>query len=146
MAGIGLYFSRGDYPELLNACPQSSPVKRKAELFKTIGVAVLVLGFITASILYWSGEKPSAHAADDRETSALGNGWKDGTLSPGDLKGSSRTVEMNYGKVAVLLVDWLHRWEQLKPHQLLAVLIATIGILTAASCFLVANRLLRDRP
>jgi hypothetical protein len=121
-------------------------VKRKAELFKTIGVAVLVLGFITASILYWSGEKPSAHAADDRETSALGNGWKDGTLSPGDLKGSSRTVEMNYGKVAVLLVDWLHRWEQLKPHQLLAVLIATIGILTAASCFLVANRLLRDRP
>ena len=53
---------------------------------------------------------------------------------------------MNYGKVAVLLVDWLHGWEQLKPHQLLAVLIAIIGILTAASCFLVANRLLRERP
>jgi hypothetical protein len=123
---------------------QSSELKRKAEIFKTIGVAVLVLGFITASILYWSGEK--APAADARETSAPGTSWKDDTLSPEDLKGSSRTVEMNYGKVAILLVDWLHQWEQLNPHQLLAVLIAIIGTLIAASCFRVANRLLRERP
>ena len=27
---------------------------------------------------------------------------------------------MNYGKVAVLIVNWLHWWEELKPHQWLA--------------------------
>jgi len=66
-------------------------------------------------------------------------GWKDSTLSSEDLKGSSRSIEMNYGKVAVLLVNWLHWWEQLKPHESLAIIIATISILTALSCFIVAK-------
>ena len=124
---------------------QSSPLQRRAELFKTVGVAVLVLGFIAASIIYWSGEKRSATSSQDREISNLGGSWKDGTLSPEDSKGSSRTIEMNYGKVAVLIENWLHRWEELKPHQLLAVVTATSATLIATCCFLIAKHLLRVR-
>jgi hypothetical protein len=50
---------------------------------------------------------------------------------------------MNFGKVAVLVVNWLHRWEQLKPQKSLA--ITMISILTTLNCFFVANRLLRVR-
>ena len=124
---------------------QSSNRQGRAELLKTVGVAVLVLGFIAASILYWTGEKSFQAASHDSETPELEGSWKDGTLSPEDLKGSSRTIEMNYGKVAVLLVNWMHRWGELKPHQLLAVVIATMAILIATCCFLIARRLLQRR-
>ena len=124
---------------------QSSNHQSRAELLKTVGVAVLVLGFIAASILYWTGEKRFQATSHDSETPELERSWKDGTLSPEDLKGSSRTIEMNYGKVAVLLVNWMHRWGELKPHQLLAVIIATMAILIATCCFLIARRLLQRR-
>ena len=52
---------------------------------------------------------------------------------------------MNFGKVAVLLSNWLHRWEDLKPHQLLAIAIAIVAVLLATYCFLAARRLLRER-
>jgi hypothetical protein len=117
----------------------------RAELLKTVGVAVLVLGFIAASILYWTGEKGFPPTSHEPETPELERSWKDGTLSPEDLKASSRTIEMNYGKVAVLLVNWMHRWGELKPHQLLAVVIATTSILIATCCFLIARRLLQRR-
>jgi hypothetical protein len=122
---------------------QSSNWRSRAELLKTLGVAVLVLGFIAASILYWTGEKRLPAASHDSEMPELEHSWKDGTLSPEDLKGSSRTIEMNYGKVAVLLVNWMHRWGELKPHQLGAVIIATIATLIATCCFLIAKRLLQ---
>jgi hypothetical protein len=124
---------------------QSSNHQSRAELLKTVGVAVLVLGFIAASILYWTGEKGFPATSHEPETPELERSWKDGTLSPEDLKGSSRTIEMNYGKVAVLLVNWMHRWGELKPHQLLAVFIATMATLIATCCFLIAKRLLRRR-
>jgi hypothetical protein len=124
---------------------RSSPWQRNAELWKTAGVAVLVLGFVAAGIIYWSGEKSLTRASDDRQTSADETRWKDGSLSPEDLKGSSRTIEMNYGKVSVLIVNWLHRFEQLKPHQLLALLVATIATLVAVTCFFIASRLPGER-
>jgi hypothetical protein len=112
----------------------SSSLKNRAELLKTLGVAVLVLGVVSASIVYWSGQKHSASQSNNRGTSVDGD-WKDSTLSSEDLKGSSRTIEMNYGKVAVLMVSWLHWWEQLKPYESLAIIIATISTLTALGCF-----------
>jgi hypothetical protein len=124
---------------------QISRLKRRGEVLKTVGVGVLVLGFIAASIIYWSGEKRSATTSHDREPSELAGSWKDGSLSPEDVKGSSRTIEMNYGKVAVLIVNWLHRWEELKPHQLLAIAIITIATLVAIFCFIIAKRLPQER-
>jgi hypothetical protein len=124
---------------------QSSSLKRRAELLKTVGVAVLVLGLIVSSILYWGGEKSPVTSSREQEISELGGSWKDGTLSPEDTKGSSRTIEMNYGKIAVLLVGWLHRWEELKPHRLLAIVIATIATLIAIGCFVIAQRSRNER-
>jgi len=119
--------------------------QRRAELLKTIGVVVLVLGIAGASVVYWRGQTSSAGQSHHQEPSNAQGCWSDSTLAAGDTKGSSRTIEMNFGKVAVLIVNWLHGWEQLKPHQTLAITIAMISILTALSCFLVANRLLRVR-
>ena len=74
-----------------------------------------------------------------------GGSWKDGTLSPEDTKGSSRTTEMNFGKIGVLVAGWLHRFEKLKPHQTLAFVIAAMTVLIAISCFVIAQRLRHQR-
>ena len=60
---------------------QSSSVKRRAELLKTVGVAVLVLGLIASSILYWSAEGNFIAGSSGQEISKPGGSWKDGTLS-----------------------------------------------------------------
>jgi hypothetical protein len=124
---------------------QRSSLIRRAELLKTVGVAVLVLGLVAASVVYWSGEKRSETVTEDPQTLELGHSWKDGSLLSKDLKGSSRTIEMNDGKAAVLVVKWLHQWEELKPHQRLAAAITTIATLVAICCFVIAKRLLPDR-
>ena len=124
---------------------QSSSLERRAEFLKTVGVAVLVLGLMAASVIYWSGEKRSAIDAQSRPSPDLHGSWKDDTLSPEDLKGSSRTTEMKFGKVSVFIVNLLHRWQALKQHQSLAVVVAAIAALIAAICFLVAQRLLQKR-
>jgi hypothetical protein len=116
----------------------TTKTQNRAEILKTLGVLVLVLGVVSSSIVYWSGQRRSASQSKNQETSVAG-GWKDSTLSSEDLKGSSRTIEMNYGKVAVLLVSWLHWWEQLKPHELVAIIITTISTLTAITCFILAK-------
>jgi hypothetical protein len=123
----------------------NSPLERRAELFKTVGVAVLVLGFVAATIIFLNGENRSAILSQDRKNSDLESSWKDSTLSPEDSKGSSRRIEMNYGKVAVLIVNWLHWWEQLKPHQWLAAMIATSATLIATACFFIAKALVARR-
>lgn len=117
----------------------------RVELLKTLGVAILVLGLAAASVVYLSGEKQSASSPLKESTPEQTSSWRDGTLSPEDLKGSSRTIQMNYGKVAVLILDWLHHWQELKPHQWLAMAIATGAILIAACCFLAARRLRQRR-
>jgi hypothetical protein len=122
---------------------KSSSATQRAELLKTFGVAALMLGFIAASFVYWVGETRSAIASHIPQTSNLENSWKDSTLSPEDSKGSLRTIEMNYGKIAVLILNWLHWWKGLKPHQLIAGAIASGARLIAISCFIIANRLLR---
>jgi hypothetical protein len=125
--------------------PQSPSLERRAELLKTVGVAVLVLGLMAASVIYWSGEKSSAIDAQRRPSPDLQGSWKDETLSPEDLKGSSRTIEMNFGKLSVFILNLLHRWQALKPHQSQAVVLATIATLIAAICFLIARHLLHKR-
>jgi hypothetical protein len=124
---------------------QSSSLKRRAELLKTVGVAVLVLGLIVSSILYWGAAENPVTSSDPKQRSELAGSWRDGTLSPEDTKGSSRTIEMNYGKIAVLVAGWLHRWEELKPQQLLAILIAATATLIAIGCFVIAARLRHQR-
>jgi hypothetical protein len=117
-----------------------SSFKNRAELANTLAVLVLVLGIASASIVFWSGQSQSASRPDTRESSLAEGGWKDSTLPIEDLKGGSRTIEMNYGKAAVLIVGWLHWWGQLKPHESLAIMIASVSTLIALTCFLFAKR------
>jgi hypothetical protein len=124
---------------------QSSSLKGRAELLKTVGVAVLVLGLIASSILFWVGEGNFVTSSRGQEISEPGGSWKDGTLSPEDTKGSSRTTEMNFGKIGVLVAGWLHRFEELKPHQMLAIVIAAMAVLIAIPCFVIAQRLRHER-
>jgi hypothetical protein len=60
---------------------QSSSLKRRTELLKTVGVAVLVLGLIASSILYWVGEENLAVSSREQAISEPGGSWQDGTLS-----------------------------------------------------------------
>jgi hypothetical protein len=122
----------------------SSSLRKRAEQLKTLGAVILVLGIASASIVFWSGQKSLA-SQSKQQSSIVDGGWQDSTLSPEDLKGSSRTLEMNYGKVAVLVTSWLHWWGQLKPHESLAIIITTISTLTALTCFIVAKGWLFER-
>jgi hypothetical protein len=124
---------------------QNSSLKHRTELLKTVGVAVLVLGLTASSILFWVGEGNFVTSSRGQEIFEPGGSWKDGTLSLEDTKGSSRTTEMNFGKIAVLAAGWLHRWEKLKPHQMLAIAIAATATLIAVVCFVLAQRLPGER-
>jgi hypothetical protein len=124
---------------------ENSARGHRVELLKTFAVAVLVLGLIAASIIYWEGEKRHGQTPDTQITSGAQSSWQDDSLPSGDLKGTSRTIEMNFGQVAVLLIAWLHWWQELKPNESSAILIATIAIVIAVGCFLAAHRELRRR-
>jgi uncharacterized membrane protein HdeD (DUF308 family) len=124
---------------------QNSSLKHRTELLKTVGVAVLVLGLIASSILFWVGEGNFVTSSRGQEISEPGGSWKDGTLLLEDTKGSSRTTEMNFGKIGVLVAGWLHRFEELKPHQMLAIVIAAMAVLIAIACFVIAQRLRHER-
>ena len=122
---------------------QSFHLQRRAELLKTVGVAIFVLGLLSATVIYWTGESRLATNFAAKIEGPKGS-WNDGTLSPEDLKGSSRTTEMNFGKVAVLISSWLHQWAKLRPHQLLALSLMTVAILAALCCLLIAKRFHRS--
>lgn len=111
----------------------------RAELLKTIAVVVLLGGLIAASIIYWEGEGGRREIPDSRIAPDAQSSWQDDSLPSGDLKGTSRTIEMNFGKVAVLLVAWSHWWQNLKPNRSSAILVAVLAILVATGCFLAAH-------
>jgi hypothetical protein len=117
---------------------ENSTVHR-AELLKTTAVAVLALGLIAASIIYWEGEERRRETTDSRIAPDVQSSWQDDSLPSGDLKGTSQTIEMNFGKVAVLLVALSHWWQNLKPNQSSAMLIAILAISVATGCFLAAH-------
>jgi hypothetical protein len=118
---------------------------RRAERLKTVAVAVLVSGLIAASIIYWAGERRHGEIPDSRIATRTHGSWQDDSLPSFDVKGSSQIIEMNFGKVAVLLLGWLHWWQELKPHQSRAILLAALAIVFAVGCFLAAQHELRPK-
>lgn len=119
---------------------QTNPTPRR-EAFNVIGVTVLLLGLICATIIYRGGERDrSAWQADDSGSSNAASGWTNDTLPPEDTKGSSRDLEQNFGKVGALIVNGWRQLEGLPPFESSAALIATASLLAALGCFLVAHR------
>lgn len=115
-------------------------LKRRAAL-NLLGIAALLLGIGSACLVYWTGEDRSPGQIKSQGTSNVENGWKDSTLSPEDSKGSSRDIEMLYGKLGVLLTSSWHRCQEfLNGPKSGATTIAIISALTAFTCFVLAIR------
>lgn len=118
----------------------SALLKRRTAL-NLLGIAVLLLGVCSACLVYWTGEDRSPRQSKSQGTSDMGNGWKDSTLSPEDSKGSSRDIEMLYGKLGVLLTTSWHRCQELlNDPKSGATMIVIISALTAFTCFVLAIR------
>jgi hypothetical protein len=113
---------------------------RRRTAFNAIGVAVLLLGLICATVAYWGGRDRSARQGDDRGTYNAESGWTDGTLPPEDTKGSSRDLELNFGKVGALIINGWRQLEGLPLFESSAATIATASLLVALGCFFVAHR------
>jgi hypothetical protein len=114
------------------------PVNRRAALHR-LGLVVLLAGLVSAILIDWSGWLRSAGQSSAPGTSHAAGGWQDSTLPAEDTKRFSRDVEMNYGKVGVLMAHWQLWWENLHPTERWAILIATISCLIATGCFLAAQ-------
>ena len=100
-------------------------------MLKTVGVIVLLGGISSAGFVYRLGQSPATVAV------APGD-WQDSSLTMLDSKTATRNIELYGGKVEVLMVKVLD-WAQ-RPASL-ALLIATVAVLVALSCFLVAGQL-----
>ena len=113
---------------------------RRRTAFNAIGVTVLLLGLICATVVFWGGRDRSARQTDDPGSYNAESGWTDDTLPPEDTKGSSRDLEQNFGKVGALIVNGWRQLEGLPPFGSPAALIATASLLIALSCFFAAHR------
>ncbi len=69
---------------------------------------------------------------------------QDFTLSLEDSKKASREMEMYYGKFGLVVAKWFGRLEELERPGPLAIVIASLSMLVAFSCFAAANRLPRQ--
>src|SRR5258707_9517402 len=96
------------------------------------------LVLVCAGTVYWTGKNRLASRSHDRET--VDGGSRDDTLSFEDSKTSSRSTEMNFGKVGVLVSIWFRRWEGLEDFERLAIMIEVSSLLGASTCFLIDNR------
>ena len=114
---------------------------RRRDALNLLGIIVLVFGIAGAAVIYWTGKSRSPGQAMNRETPTVENGWKDSTLSPDDTKGSSRDLELLYGKVGALVISFWHRCELIFSSPVSgATVIGLISVVLAFLCFLMANR------
>ena len=101
----------------------NSSLKRQSRL-KAIGVIVLVLGIAGACLVYWIGTR-SPDLSDDLSM-------------VGFNRAESRQMAMLYGKMGLLIEDWVN---DLKQPDTQAILIASATILIALGCFYFARLL-----
>jgi hypothetical protein len=105
-----------------------------------LGIFILLFGVVCAGTVYWTGKNRLASRSHDRET--IDSGSRDDTLSFEDSKTSSRSTEMYFGKVGVLVSIWFQSWEGLEDFERWAITIEVSSILGASICFFIANRVL----
>ena len=108
----------------------------RREALNTAGIVVLLLGLGSAGIVYFTGQRQPLDQANANVTGE----YQDGTLSVGDSKKLSRTIEMNWGKLGVLTEKWSHWRDALSQPKPLSFTIATLSALVAYACFYAANQ------
>lgn len=99
---------------------------------KLIGYLVLLIG-LGSSVAIWRAQERM-----DRRNASFRTNDISGYLSPDDSRRYTREVEIYYGKTGVLFERWTRKAETLAHGKPLAVTIAIVSILAAASCFLFA--------
>ena len=108
-------------------------------ILNRLGVIVLLLGLGSAAAFYWAGQIRLAQRSNPQDGAEAAGGWKDSSLPSEDTKRFSRDVEINFGKVGVLVAECQVWWENLEPYTRLAIVTAMISGVTAIGCFLVAR-------
>jgi hypothetical protein len=103
-----------------------SSSKQRARRFRVTGVIVLLLGIVSAGVVYWIGTR-SADLSDN--PSMLGYD-----------RAETQQMGILYGKSGELIEDWTN---DLKQPGTQAIIIAVAATLVAAGCFYFA-RLLDD--
>jgi hypothetical protein len=91
-----------------------------------IGVLVLLLGLGGAGVVYWTGSPPEDLSADPATARAY--------------KTEARDIEINFGKMGLILNDWMADLERPGTQ---AAIIALVSILVASGCFWFARWLER---
>ena len=124
-------------PSLANNSGKTISGKLRTRL-NTIGVIVLVLSFGIAGIVYRVGQARAARLAQAQAAYAAMGEWTDQSIPLPDSKRFKHDVELYSGKLGLLTIDLQDKLQQPGPQ---AILIASISILIALGCFLVARRL-----
>jgi hypothetical protein len=89
---------------------------------RAIGTLVLLLGFVGAGLVYWTGAPPE-DLSDDM-------------LTPDNSKKAARDIEVNFGKMGLLMVNLS---DDLRQPGTQAALIVVVSILLASGCFYLAG-------
>ncbi len=100
--------------------------KRRARRLRIIGGVILILGIVSAGIVYWIGSR-----SQDLSNDASMLGYN---------KPEERQMEILYGKSGDLIEDWSN---DLKQPGTQAIIIIVISTLAAGGCFYFA-RLMDD--
>jgi hypothetical protein len=107
--------------------PESvSSSRHRARRLRITGIIVLVLGIVSAGMVYWLGTR-SADLSDDFSMA-------------GYDKPEERQMEILYGKQGELIEDWTN---DLKQPGTQAIIIVAASVIIASGCFYFA-RLLHD--
>jgi hypothetical protein len=80
----------------------------RRRLINRLGIAILLIGLAYPGGAYLMGENRVARHSRDEQAVDLDS--RDDTLSFQDSKTSSRSTEIYFGKVGVLLSTWFHQW------------------------------------
>jgi hypothetical protein len=118
---------------------ETDSLLKRRWLINRLGIAVLLLGLVGAGGVYLTGENRIARQSNDR--SVVDSESRDDTLPFEDSKTASRSTEIYFGKIGVLISMWFHRWDELEDFQRLAIMIAMTSAFAASICFLIARRL-----
>ena len=110
---------------------------------RAFGVVVLLVGLVSASLVYWSGADHSKRSRN-QEAANMENEDQDFNLSFEDSKKATREMEIYYGKLGLVVEKWSSELEKLKHPEPMAVLIALFSAVVASGCFAAANRWLRQ--
>lgn len=104
--------------------PSGTQSKRKAKRLKLIGWLILLLGVISAGIVYWLGTRE----ADLNDQPSM----------QGFNRAQQRQMGQLYGKSGLLIDEWT---DDLKQPGTQAVLIAGFSVVVFAGCFYFARLL-----